>query len=84
MDNAKKPRKYVLCTGFGTEKYAPFTDFYAPGTGYTLGYVQNTYFVRTLYVLFTYFGVRLERCNSDVGITCHNVRALTFVSFQTC
>lgn len=60
QDHPKKPWKYVLFTCFCTGKYAPCTGKYAPGTGYTLGYVQNTYFLRTLDVLFTYFGVRLN------------------------
>ena len=56
---AKKAWKYVYFTCFGTEKYVPCTEMYVPGTGYTLGYVQSTYFVRVLCVFCTYFGVRL-------------------------
>lgn len=58
----EKPWKYVLCTCFVTGKHAPFTGKYVPITGYTLGYVQNTYLVRILDVLWTYFGVRLATC----------------------
>lgn len=56
---AKNPWKYVFCTGFCTEKYVLCTQKHVPGTGYTLGYVQNTYFVRVLCVFCMYFGVRV-------------------------
>lgn len=60
LEHPKKPWKYVLFTCFLTGNHVPFTDKHVPCTGYTLGYAQSTYFVRTLDVLCTYSGVRCK------------------------